>query len=105
MAKQNCWEFLKCGREIGGAKAHELGICPAAVFTEADGYCGGKNGGRACMYIAGTFCCEVIPGTRREEWKNCENCNFYNLVRREEGAELSVLAFDKYVNEKKKKTS
>lgn len=66
---------------------------------------GGKNGGRACMYIAGTFCAEVILGTHREEWKNCEKCNFYNLVRREEGAELSVLAFDKYVNEKKKKTS
>jgi len=25
----NCWEFKKCGREKGGAKAKELGLWPA----------------------------------------------------------------------------
>jgi hypothetical protein len=25
----NCWEFKKCGMEKGGAKATELGVCPA----------------------------------------------------------------------------
>jgi hypothetical protein len=25
----NCWEFKKCGREAGGAKAADSGVCPA----------------------------------------------------------------------------
>ncbi len=30
MAK-NCWDFKSCGREQGGTKAAELGVCPAAA--------------------------------------------------------------------------
>jgi hypothetical protein len=29
--KQNCWEYMKCGREPGGEKVAELGICRAAA--------------------------------------------------------------------------
>ena len=47
--KQNCWEFHNCGREEGGARATEMGVCPAASATEADGFCDGKNGGRAMI--------------------------------------------------------
>jgi len=28
----NCWEFKKCGREPGGEKASELGICPRQMM-------------------------------------------------------------------------
>lgn len=35
--RQNCWEFKKCGREPGGAKASELGVCPAATDASSDG--------------------------------------------------------------------
>ena len=28
--KQNCWEYLKCGRGPKGSKAKRLGVCPAA---------------------------------------------------------------------------
>jgi len=27
--KLNCWEFKKCGRQPGGPKVAELGVCPA----------------------------------------------------------------------------
>jgi hypothetical protein len=28
--KLNCWEVKKCGREPGGVKVKELGVCPAS---------------------------------------------------------------------------
>lgn len=45
---QNCWEYKKCGREEGGAKASELSVCSAATCTETNGVNEGKNAGRAC---------------------------------------------------------
>lgn len=102
MTKQNCWEFTKCGREPKGKKAHEFGICPAAIFDESDGYCGGKNGGRACMYIAGTFCPGVISGTNKEALKDCGKCDFYWMLKQEHGSEMSVFSFYKHVKERKK---
>jgi hypothetical protein len=44
MGGLNWWEFKKCGREPGGAKAAELGICPSASETRVDGINNGKNG-------------------------------------------------------------
>jgi hypothetical protein len=35
MSKLNCWELKKCGREAGGAKSNEMGICPAAAAVYA----------------------------------------------------------------------
>jgi hypothetical protein len=29
----NCWEFKNCGREIGGIKVKEMGVCPALQIT------------------------------------------------------------------------
>jgi hypothetical protein len=55
MPKLNCWEFEKCGRQPGGIKVKELGVCPAATEKRAHGINGGINGGRACWAIAGTF--------------------------------------------------
>lgn len=100
MSKQNCWEFKKCGREKGGSKVHELGVCPAESFVSADGFCEGKNGGRACVYITGTFCSGTIQGTHKEKEKECSKCDFYNVLRNEHGAKMSVLTFIEYVKEK-----
>ena len=52
--KINCWEFKKCGRQPGGAKAAELGVCPATVSAVLNGAHGGQNAGRACWVIAGS---------------------------------------------------
>jgi hypothetical protein len=102
MAKLNCWEFAKCGREPKGQNAHKLGVCPAAVFYEADGFCEGSNGGRACMYIAGTFCQENISGTHREDRKNCGSCDFYRILKQEHDHEMSALSFQTYIAERDK---
>ena len=94
---QNCWEFKKCGREPGGAKVHELGVCPATSFRGADGFLGGANGGRACAYITGTFCAGTIQGTYADKSKHCEQCAFYQGLRLQHGIECSVQSFHSYV--------
>jgi hypothetical protein len=78
--KTNCWEFKKCGREPGGNKAEELGVCLAATATAVDGVHGGKNGGRACWAVCGTLCGGEVQGTFADKIGNCKICDFYKLV-------------------------
>ncbi|NOZ07885.1 MAG: hypothetical protein GXO91_03275 [FCB group bacterium] len=87
MTKTNCWEFKKCGREPNGAKIEDLGVCPAAVETKVDGVNHGKNGGRACWPLTGTFCGGVVQGSFAMKLTNCMACDFYQLVGAEEGPE------------------
>ena len=86
MAKQNCWEFKHCGREPDGAKAAELGVCPAAQESRVDGVNNGHNGGRGCWAIAGTLCGGVVQGSFASKLSNCMKCEFYQLVGQQEGA-------------------
>ncbi|MEW6110405.1 MAG: two-CW domain-containing protein, partial [Nitrospirota bacterium] len=85
MKRFNCWEFFRCGREIGGAKVSELGVCPAATDNSADGLNYGKKGGRICWAIAGTLCDGEVQGTFAEKHLFCSNCEFYKKVKAEEG--------------------
>jgi len=87
MAKMNCWEFKKCGRQPGGIRADELGVCAASIETKVNGVNNGKNGGRACWPIAGTLCGGSVQGTFAEKLGNCLKCEFYKLVGEEEGSE------------------
>lgn len=89
--KLNCWEFKNCGRQPGGPKAAELGICPAAVEKNLDGAHGGTNAGRACWVIAGSLCGGRIQGTFAKKLHNCWRCDFMNAVKREE--ESTALGF------------
>jgi hypothetical protein len=82
--KKNCWEHKKCGREPGGSKAAELGICPVTTYTELDGAHEGQNAGRACWAIAGSLCGGKIQGTYAQKLHNCWRCEFMNAVKAEE---------------------
>ena len=90
MAKINCWEFKKCGREPGGAKADALGVCPAATETRVDGINGGKNGGRICWAVSGTLCGDEVQGTFAKKVADCMQCDFYKLVCKEEGKNFKI---------------
>jgi hypothetical protein len=92
MSKMNCWEFKQCGREVGGDKAEELGICPAASDQMLDGVHGGKNAGRACWVVAGTLCEGKVTGTFAQTVRNCLACDFYNSVREEEQDDFTLSA-------------
>jgi hypothetical protein len=85
MKRTNCWEHKNCGRQPGGAKASELGICPVATTARADGLNSGTNGGRACWVISGTLCGGKVQGTFAAKLMNCVECDFYERVRAEEG--------------------
>ncbi len=85
MSKKNCWEVMGCGRQEGGERVQELGTCPAAVDTSANGLNGGKNGGRICWAIAGTFCGGKVQGTFAQKNVICMVCAFYKRVKEEEG--------------------
>jgi len=88
MAQVNCWEFKKCGREPGGAKSVELGVCPAATDARLSGVNGGRNGGRACWALTGTLCGGAVQGTFASKLKNCLECELYKLVAAQEGKNL-----------------
>lgn len=83
--RQNCWEYMKCGRQPEGDKVAELGICPAAADTSYDGIHCGKCAGRICWAVAGTFCGGRAQGSFADKRGTCLNCDFYKLVQEEEG--------------------
>jgi len=91
-AKMNCWEFKKCGREPGGAKVKELGICPAAQESSFNGIFGGKNSGRACWVVAGTFCKGEVQGSFAQKFKNCAKCDFFRKVQEEESPQFEPVS-------------
>jgi len=82
--KINCWQFQKCGREPGGDKVAEHGVCPAAEGKAFDSFNNGSNAGRCCWLIAGTFCCQQVMGTFAEKLPTCKACEFYQQVQKEE---------------------
>ena len=63
---KNCWEIKKCGREEGGDKVEELGVCVAY-----------PNHGHSCWIIAGTFCKGEVQGTFAQKQKLCVICEVY----------------------------
>ena len=86
--KLNCWQVKKCGREPGGPKVQEFGVCLAATETALNGANDGKNGGRACWAIAGTLCGGKVQGSYAAKLANCMQCEFYKQVAAEQGPAL-----------------
>jgi hypothetical protein len=86
MNKMNCWEMKKCGREPGGAKTAELGVCPAAEDTSSNGLNSGKNGGRICWAIVGTFCGGKVQGVFAQKLVSCMVCEVFKQIKSEESS-------------------
>jgi hypothetical protein len=84
MERINCWEFNKCGRQPGGENIDEFGVCPTTTDTSENGTNGGKNGGRFCWKIAGTFCNGKIQGSSALKLMSCVECDFLKIVKKEE---------------------
>lgn len=91
MRKSNCWEVKKCGREIGGIKTTELGVCKAAAEAKLNGVHGGINAGRACWAVVGTLCGGVVQGEYAKKIEKCSVCGFYQQVRDEEDKDYLVV--------------
>ena len=94
--RMNCWEYKKCGREPGGDKVEETGVCVASIDSSFDGINFGKNAGRICWAVAGTCCGGTVQGTYAEKRDSCTSCDFYQLVQETEGTSLSDLKFFRF---------
>jgi hypothetical protein len=97
MDKLNCWEFKNCGRQVGGERVHDLGICPATKEKRLNGVHGGFMAGRACWVVAGSMCGGQLQGTFAQKYEDCQKCDFYQLVKQEEGVnlEMSIVLLNK----------
>jgi hypothetical protein len=95
MSKQNCWEIKDCGREPGGKNAQNLGVCPAAMAGEGNGANGGKNRGRICWSVAGTFCDNFELSAFSKEKKSCMDCPIHQQIKKEEGENLQLMLRNK----------
>lgn len=95
--KKNCWEVMKCGREPGGSKVAESGVCLAAIEVRASGIHGGHNAGRCCWAITGTLCHDHPHGTFVQKFKTCTTCPFYKIVTEEEDRYLTVEEIEKII--------
>lgn len=91
MEKKNCWEVKNCGREPGGRKTNVLGVCPAASDSSCDGIHGGKNAGRICWAVAGTFCGGKVQGDFAKKIVSCMLCEFFKQVKYHEGSDFMLL--------------
>ncbi len=88
MDKENCWEVMKCGRELNGVNAPKKGVCPAAQSSAFDGVNMGTGGGRFCWVVAGTYCEGDAAGSYAQKLANCINCKFLKQVSLEEGRDF-----------------
>ncbi|MEE9165876.1 MAG: hypothetical protein V3U24_00220 [Candidatus Neomarinimicrobiota bacterium] len=88
--KINCWDFVKCGREMGGTKVDKLGNCPAFTYTAFHGTNNGFRAGRYCWYVAGTFQDRKPQCTKASKIEECSSCNFFQFVREEEGPDFQL---------------
>ncbi len=62
----NCGEFMKCGREMGGALEREGGVCPAY-----------PDHGRSCARLLGTLCGGEVHGSMAKKLNDCFQCKFF----------------------------
>ena len=57
---------MGCGREAGGAKVSEHGVCPAY-----------PKHGHTCWIVAGTYCRGEVQGTFAQKAQACVLCEVY----------------------------
>lgn len=91
MQRVNCWEAMDCGREPQGARAAELGVCPAAVSGQSDGTNQGLFRGRFCWQVTGTLCGGEVQGSFAKKMMRCLACPFLQLVQDEEGRSFRLM--------------
>jgi len=91
MPKANCWEIMGCGRQVGGHRVAELGVCPATTCATCAGANGGVQGGRLCWAVAGTLCGGEVQGSFAAKSASCTACEVFKRVQAEEGPAFQLL--------------
>ncbi|MBF0465203.1 MAG: hypothetical protein HQK94_09000 [Nitrospirae bacterium] len=93
----NCWEVKKCDC---------LGECPASFFVDADGFLGGINAGRACIYLKYTTgpCVGIYKSIAEKIQILCSSCEFYKMLLKDNIDKTSLSDLVSHTK-KQKKTS
>ncbi len=60
------------------------------VRLRPDGTNNGKNAGRYCWKLAGTLCGGIVQGAFATKVANCMGCDFFKVVKSEEGGSFKV---------------
>ena len=87
--KENCWEFMKCGREPNGSNTDKFGVCPASTAESYNNINNGINAGRFCWKIVGTLCFDTIRGISALHIISCVQCPFFKMVKESEGKDFT----------------
>ncbi len=91
--RSNCWQVMQCGREPGGARTAEIGVCPAAEAVRFDGVNGGVAAGRFCWVVGGSYCPDQVLGQLIDQL-DCTRCPFLAQVAEEEGDSILLSLSD-----------
>ncbi len=78
----NCWEYMKCGREVNGQNVEELGVCPVLKSEALNIVHNGKFAGRCCWIVAGTLCSGEVQGSQATKLDTCRSCDFYKTSKK-----------------------
>ena len=84
--KLHCWEKLH-GRQPGGERSVEFGICPVSVEAKTHMIHEGINGGRACWAIQRKFNGNDLQCKLDQKLDHSIQCDFYSEVKGEEGSD------------------
>ena len=80
---------MACGREPGGSRASQEGVCRAATESLLDGVNGGSFGGRSCWAVVGSFAMDT-PQCGNAGDLACIYCDFFISVVREQLPDLEI---------------
>jgi len=86
----NCWEYKKCGREVGGKNVDALGVCPATSEEKYHEINKGVNGGRFCWLVEDTLCNGKVQSAFLDKFEECLKCKFYLLVQKQENKNVEI---------------
>ena len=76
MFKPQCWEVMKCNNQTN---------CVVAINVKYHNLHDGKNAGRACWLVAGTFSKDKSnKNSCINKVSTCMNCNFFAMVQEQE---------------------
>ncbi|MBF0097558.1 MAG: hypothetical protein HQM04_08770 [Magnetococcales bacterium] len=95
---KNCWEVKQCGREPGGYMARQQGTCPVPLYTLADGFLGGHNGGRACAFIVRQLNASERLSACSQNSQTCDQCSFFNQLQSNYPHSFHNHLFQKYLH-------
>lgn len=87
----NCWEYTKCGREMGGKYVDSLGPCPAATEEKYHEINNGINGGRFCWLVEDTLCNGIVQIAFLDKFEKCLQCKFYLLIQKQENRNVEMV--------------